>query len=158
MLEADFYGKLLPTHPDIMAILRDINPLRLRHPAGGAQAASPKCRACISPSKACNPHLREARKGSAQPQRGQERGSDGLHAAHDFIVPKSMYTYPCEIRYVVRRGSQSNPRPTAVRARRVSEDHPRQEKASGMFAAGFCILSRTLERRTQPPSSTAKTS
>ena len=24
MLEADFYGKLLPTHPDIMAILRDI--------------------------------------------------------------------------------------------------------------------------------------
>jgi hypothetical protein len=24
MLEADFYGKLLPTHPDIMDILRDI--------------------------------------------------------------------------------------------------------------------------------------
>ena len=24
MLEADFYGKLLPMHPDIMAILRDI--------------------------------------------------------------------------------------------------------------------------------------
>src|SRR5512138_1195448 len=24
MLEADFYGKLLPTHPDIMAILRDV--------------------------------------------------------------------------------------------------------------------------------------